>query len=95
MSFDSPTELCAELPDKGRVIVSGDRKAVDPALALNAGCLLFHRIAHFALPGGADMLLGERHIGCPRFIAQPVNEGEMYHARLRIDLMATPAPIGG
>src|SRR6476646_10561017 len=51
MLFNSATKLCAELPDKGRIIVPRDRKAIDPSLTLNPGLLLFHLIAHFALPG--------------------------------------------
>jgi hypothetical protein len=92
--LNSATKLRAELPDKGRVVVSRDCKAVDPPLALNSGCLLFHVIAHFALPGRAGvLLLGESHVSGPGFIAQPVDECEMHHARLRIDLVPTPAPV--
>ncbi len=70
VSFHPATKLRAELPDKGCVVVPRDRKAVDPSLALNSGCLLSHLIAHFALPGQADsLLLGERHLGGPGFVA--------------------------
>jgi hypothetical protein len=51
MFFDAATKLRAKLPDKRRVVVPCDRKSVDPPLALDAGLLLFHRIAHSALPG--------------------------------------------
>jgi hypothetical protein len=95
VSFDPATKLRAELPDKGRVLVLCDRKAVDPSLTLNPGCLLFHLIAHLALPGRAGVsLLGESHVRRPRLITQPIDECEMHHACLRIDLVATPAPIG-
>ncbi len=95
ISFDSATKLRAELPDKGRVLGPGDCKAIDPSLTLNPGCLLFHLIAHFALPGRAGVsLLGESHVSRPRLIVQTIDECEMHHARLRIDLVATPAPVG-
>jgi hypothetical protein len=94
MFLNSATKLRAELPDKGRVVVSRDCKAIDPSLALNSGCLLFHVIAHSALPDRAGvLLLGESHVSGPGFIAQPVDEREMHHACLRIDLVPTPAPV--
>jgi hypothetical protein len=95
MFFDPATKLRAKLPDKGRVVVPCDRKPIDSSLTLNPSCLLFHLIAHFTLPGRAGvLLLGERNISRPRLIADPMDECKMNHARLRIDLMPTPAPSG-
>ena len=93
--FNPATKLCAKLPDKGCVVIPRDRKAIDPSLTLNPGLLLFHLIAHFVLPSQAGvLLLGESYVGRPRFIALPVDECEMYHTRLRIDLVTAPAPSG-
>ena len=93
MFFNSTTKLRAELPDKGRVIVPRDRKAIDSPLPLNSSSLLFHLITHFALPDRAGvLLLDESHVSGPSFIAQPIDECEMHHARLYIDLVPTPAP---
>ena len=93
MFFNPATKLRAELPDKSRVLVPRDRKAIDPSLPLNPSCLLFHLIAHFMLPDRAGvLLLDESHVSGPGFIAQPIDECEMHHARLRIDLVSTPAP---
>ena len=92
MFFNPATKLRAKLPDKGRVVVPRDRKAIDSSLTLNSSCLLSHLIAHFTLPDRAGVLLLESHVGGPRFIAQPIDECEMHHARLRIDLVSTPAP---
>jgi hypothetical protein len=93
MFFHSAPKLRAELPNKGGVIIPRDRKTIDPPLALNSGLLLFHRIALFVLPVQAGTsLLGEIYVGRPRLIAKPIDECEMHHACLRIDLVATPAP---
>ena len=58
MFFNPATKLRAKLPDKGGVVVPRDRKAVDSPLALHSGCLLFHLIAHFALPVGQAFIVG-------------------------------------
>jgi hypothetical protein len=55
MFFNPATKLSAKLPDKGRVVVPRDRKAIDSSLTLNSSCLLFHLIAHFALPDRAGV----------------------------------------
>ena len=94
MFFNPATKLRAKLPDKGRVVVPRDRKAIDSPLPLNSSGLLFHLITHFALPDRAGvLLLDESHVSGPSFIAQPIDECKMHYARLRIDLVTAPAPI--
>jgi hypothetical protein len=59
--FNPATKLGAELPDKGRVVVPRDRKAIDPSLALNPGLLLFHLICSLrAARSGRRFIVGRK-----------------------------------